>query len=113
MNRQSQFIIIFNKCLKENGKPEAAIVQYKKSLDYAYGDNKLRVAASLAKLLIDAGKTIEAKNLLTSVIQDTTLPEDKEIRTHAYYDKLVKLNESLNKTSESDKLWYRTPTKYK
>lgn len=83
--------------LKENGKTDAAILQYKKSLDYAYGDNKLRVAASLAKLLIDAKKTDEAKALLTSVIQDTMLPEDKEIRTHSYYNKLVKLNESLKK----------------
>ena len=83
--------------LKENGKTEAAIEQYKKSLDYAYGDNKLRVTASLAKLLIDSKKTAEAKSLLTAAIQDTILPEDKEIRTHTYYDKLVKMNESLNK----------------
>lgn len=83
--------------LKELNKKEEALTQAQKALDFSYGDNKLRAAYLTADLMKDLDKKSESKKVIDEVITSFSLPENKSIRTHRYYKKLVDLKESLSK----------------
>jgi thiol-disulfide isomerase/thioredoxin len=83
--------------LKELGKKEDSLAQAKKALEYSYGDNKLRAAYFTADLLKTLEQKEKALNILEDAIKTAQLPDDKSIRTHRYYKKLVDLKEQLSK----------------
>lgn len=84
--------------LKDLNKKEEALTQAKKALEYSYGDNKLRAAFFTAELQKDLKQKDAALEVLEDAINTATLPEDKTIRTHRYYKKLVDLKEQLRNT---------------
>ena len=65
------------------------------ALRYSYGDNHLRVVAVLAEILQAAGDKKQALDALNAVLDHSSLPDDKTIRTHRYYNKLIELKEKL------------------
>jgi len=50
----------------------------------ASGDNKLRAADLWSRLLVEADRPLVAAGILHEVLDDLTLPEDPDIRTHRY-----------------------------
>lgn len=83
--------------LKELNKKEDALMQAQKALEFSYGDNKLRAAYLTADLMKDLDKKSESKKVIDEVLTSFTLPENKTIRTHRYYKKLVDLKDNLSK----------------
>lgn len=83
--------------LKELNKKEDALAQAQKALQFSYGDNKLRAAYLTADLMKDLDKKSESKKVIDEVITNFSLPENKSIRTHRYYKKLLDLKENLSK----------------
>lgn len=81
--------------LRQMKSPEQALAKALQAFEHSYGDNKLRVTSMIAELQIELGRKKEALEMLNKVISSTELPEDKTIRTHRYFDKLIKLKEKL------------------
>lgn len=81
--------------LKELNKKEEALAQAKKSLEFSYGDNKLRAAYLTADLMKDVTSKSESLKIIDEALNSYKLPDDKTIRTHRYYKKLVDLKETL------------------
>lgn len=93
----NEFTFYYNhaQVLKELNFKEESLAQAKKALEFSYGDNKLRAAYLTADLLKTLNQKPEAIKLLDSIIPNTLLPEDKSIRTHRYYKKLVDLKSEI------------------
>lgn len=83
--------------LKDLNKKEEALSQAKKALEFSYGDNKLRAAYLTADLMKDLNSKSESLKVIDEALASYKLPDDKTIRTHRYYKKLVDLKENLNK----------------
>lgn len=81
--------------LRDIGKKEEALEKAKMALKYSYGDNKLRAAYMTSELLKSLDKKDQALALIDDVLKSFELPEDKSIRTHRYYKKLVDLKSKL------------------
>ncbi len=81
--------------LDEIKLPKEAQGKAEKAYKFSYGDNHLRSAALLAKILKDLGESAGAQKILDETMKNTDLPEDKSVRTHRYFEKLQKLKAEL------------------
>ena len=66
-----------------------------KAYEFSYGDNRLRAADLLAQVYKNEAQPKKALEVLNKTLEKATLPDDKSIRTHRYYDKLVQLKNKL------------------
>ena len=83
--------------LKDTGKLGEAQLQAEKAVNLSYGDNHLRSVGRLADILITAGKSEEALQLLEQTITTQPLPADPGVRTTRYVDQLRKKLDTLEK----------------
>ncbi|MCB0370871.1 MAG: thioredoxin family protein, partial [Bdellovibrionales bacterium] len=99
----NEFTFYYNHAnvLKDLGKKEEALSEAKKAYEYSYGDNKLRAAFFTADLLKALDHKKEALKLVNEVMSTTTLPNEPNVRTHRYYQKLMSLKEELQLNSSS------------
>ncbi|HUP58476.1 MAG TPA: thioredoxin fold domain-containing protein [Bdellovibrionota bacterium] len=68
------------------------------ALKYAYGDNRLRVAEFVAKVLKQQNRRDEARTLVKEALATARLPEDSSIRSHRYAKALRKLEKELSES---------------
>lgn len=66
-----------------------------RALKVSYGDNRLRAAERLAKVLRDENKAGEANAVLASALGEAKKPSDPHNRTHRYIAALEKLKDEL------------------
>ncbi len=79
------FDLASGKLLLRAGRPGEAIPRLERALAHSYGDNLLRVSASLAEALVAAGRPAEASALATrSLAQVPAPPAGLDVRTAKY-----------------------------
>jgi tetratricopeptide (TPR) repeat protein len=81
--------------LNDSKRYDEALPKALKAMELSYGDNRLRVVSLVADLYSKKNEKGKALSLLNEAISRSQLPEDKTIRTHRYYDKLVQLKKKL------------------
>jgi tetratricopeptide (TPR) repeat protein len=74
--------------------PEAQAMA-ERALQYSYGDNRLRVAETLAKAMKAQDHKSEARAVIRDALVQAKLPDDASIRTHRYANALRKLEKEL------------------
>jgi thiol-disulfide isomerase/thioredoxin len=75
---------------------DAALGLAKQSLQYSYGDNRLRAILLLAQITKAKGDQKATREILDQALQELQLPSDSRIRTNRYARALKKLRETLN-----------------
>ncbi len=82
--------------LGELNELDRALESARLARKYAYGDNSLRAAHREASVLVALEQKEEALRLVTEALDaNERPPEDLEVRTHRYLDKLVELQGEL------------------
>ena len=76
-------------------KPQPARELAAKAYEFSYGDNRLRAGQLLAQAYAAEGNKPEALAVVLKTLSSTSLPEDKNNRTHRYVAKLKDLEKSL------------------
>jgi tetratricopeptide (TPR) repeat protein len=66
-----------------------------KALEHSYGDNRIRAAHLLGKVMNAQGRKKEAAEMIRGVLASTELPKDPSIRTHRYVKMLKDLQSQL------------------
>jgi len=66
-----------------------------KAFEFSYGDNRLRVAALLAEVYQSENDKKKAIEILDNAMTQSTLPEDKTIRSHRYFNKLSEMKKKI------------------
>lgn len=75
----------------ERSKLDDALVQAKEAHAHSYGDNRLRTAHLMAKILKAGGSDTEAQDLVETTLAQAELPADPANRTHRYVKQLKDL----------------------
>jgi thioredoxin-like negative regulator of GroEL len=85
----------------EMGRFGEALVAIEGAVEWAYGDNAIRVAKSHAEILIELGQREEAVEVITSALESAAVPEtDLDVRTFTYIERLEQLLESVQSGGE-------------
>jgi hypothetical protein len=66
-----------------------------KAFEYSYGDNRLRVAALLAEVYQSENDKKKAIDILDNAMSGSSLPDDKTIRSHRYFNKLADMKKKI------------------
>jgi thioredoxin-like negative regulator of GroEL len=77
------------------GDSAAALPYARRALDNGYGDNRLRAAERLAKILRKLKKDAEAKRVVKEALAKAKVPADPHNRTHRYVKALRELSAAL------------------
>jgi thioredoxin-like negative regulator of GroEL len=96
--REFTFYYQHAKLLKELKLYKEAEEKAQLAFNFSYGDNKLRAASLLAEIYQNDNKKSKALEVLNKVTEHADLPEDKSIRTHIYFNKLVTLKKKIEKS---------------
>lgn len=81
--------------LDRQGDAAGALNYARRALERSYGDNRLRAAERVGKLLQKLSRTGEAKRVVDRVLATTPAPADRENRTHRYIEALRDLRKKL------------------
>jgi thioredoxin-like negative regulator of GroEL len=83
------------------GRFEEALAAIEGAVEWAYGDNAIRVAKSHAEILIEMGRRDEAVSVMTEALESAVVPDtDLDVRTFTYIERLEQLLESVQSGGE-------------